>query len=767
MLSLHPPARVLSVLAAALLSAASPARATLTLLDTIRLNDPRNGHEPWGIASCPAGDNRVYVACLYGPGHLMVLDAMADTVLARGTLTGPYPHGIEVNAGGDRAYVASSGGTVSIVDAQTLEELHVTSLGGVLIDLCLYEPMATMPKVYVVDMYDARARVLDAASGAWMHDIPVGNYPYDLCAIAARDRVYVANLSDWTVSVIDAVTDRVVATIPVGAYPEGIAADPVLNLIYVANRDDNTVSVINGASNQVIASYPTGTGPVKIAVDPTTHRVFVVNQTSQDVTVLSPEGPLGYTEPVGLTPRGGVCVDPSLGRVFVTNLLSDDVTAFAVTPTGCGSSTIRLRFDPGSVAVSRPLPGGLNDTPSLIVGNNRGNDADHLDLATDERVWRYPPGYVPTDVAARPSDGRAAAVVANADALYVLDDASGAVIDTIPVGDEPKGLCIRSDMNRAYVANWASHDLSVVDLDSAGVIETVEFTWGALDVAVDEGLNKIFVTTWFGLLCVIDGATHEILDTISLSDYCELNQLAVDRLRHRVYVAALNCPVIWEVDGWTHEIGPALVLPDYGTGVAVAEPLQRIYVPAGPLLVGIGPEFEVKDILSLPGAAVRCDVDPSSRQVLVSGIDEYGGVVFRVLDGEPGAVGEDHDPDGWAAGKNRDRGDVRLSLLSANPACLGGGSGACGAGGDAVRLGLATSEASPVRVGIFDVAGALVRWLGIPGPSTAGGSPRPQMLHWRGDDAAGRAVPAGVYLIRAVDRRGSTLGTSVRVTLVR
>jgi len=738
---------VLLILAATLLAAGSPIGATLTLLDTLALNDPRNGHQPWGIACGPAGENRVYVACIDGPGHLVVLDAAADTVLARGALTGPYPHGIELSAAGDRAYVASSGGTVSIVDAATLAELHVISLSGTLIDLCLYEPGPTPPRLYVVDMYGARVRVVDAAGAQWMHDIPVGNYPYDVCAILATQRVYVANLSDWTVSVIDAATDEVVATIPVGAYPEGIAADPGLNLIYVANRDDNTVSVIEGASNQVIATYPVGAGPVKLAVDPMTHLVYVVNKTSEDVTVLGPGGPTGRTVAVGLLPSGGIGVDPALGRVFATNMMSDDVTAFSALPGGV-TTTTRLRCQPGRVARTRPVPGGGSDAAGLLVANERGNDVPHLDLGSGAAAGRYVPGYVPTDVAARPSDGRAAAVVGDADALYLLDDVTGAVSDTIPVGDEPRGLCLRDDLPRAYVANWGSADVSVVDLDAGRVIDTIPLDWGALDVAVDEVLNKIFVTTWMGLLWVIDGETHEILDTISLSGFCEVNQLAVDRWRSRVYVLALNCPFLWEIDGQTHEIGSALVLPDYGTGIAREETRHRVYVAAGSVLAGIGPEFVVNDVLDLPGTVTGCDVDPATRQVLVSGTNDGGGVIFRVRDGEPDAVAESaaHRPAG-----------VRLSLLSANPAGLG----------RAVRLRLDASVAAPVRVGVFDAAGVLVRWLGMPGPPAAGARPWSRTLQWRGDDSAGRPVSAGVYLIRAADPAGARPAASVRVTLLR
>lgn len=730
-------APILSILAAAMLLAAGTAQAALTLLDTIRLNDPRNGHQPWGIACGPAGDNRVYVACLYGPGHLMVLDAAADTVLARGALTGPYPHGIEINQAGDRAYVSSTGGTVSIVDAQTLEELHAVPLSGVLMDLCLYEPAAGASKLYVVDMNGARVRVLDATDGHWMHDIPVGNYPYDVCAIPATQRVYVANLSDGTVSVINAAVDQVVTTIAVGAFPEGIAADPVLNRIYAANRDDNTVSVVNGATNQVIATYPVGAGPVKVAVDPTTHLVYVVNQTSQDVTMLSPDGPLGYAEPTGLTPRGGVCVDPGLGRVFVTNLLSDDVTAFSAAPPGRGKTTIRLRFDPGSVAVSRPVPGGPSEAPGLIVGDGWGNDADHLDLSEGARVHRYLPGYVPTDVDARLADGRAAVVVANADALYLLDDLSGAVTDTIPVGDEPKGLCIRDDINRAYVANWASNDLSVVDLDSARVIDTVAFTWGAMDVAVDEELNKIFVTTWWGLLWVIDGATHEILDEISLHGFCEMNQLAVDRVCHRVYVLGLNCPALWVVDGQTHKIGPILDLPGCGTGIAVNEQLQRVYVAAGSALLGIGPELEVIDTLAVPGSVVRCDVEWSSRQVLVSGADESGGVIYRVWDRDASTV---------MPGPQGDEASFTLSAVQPNPAR------------GAMSLRIQGPRSRDARAEVFDVLGSRVRVLS---PSESGGD---AWFLWDGRLADRHPAPAGMYVLRVTDGR---LQATRRVILMR
>ena len=77
----------------------------------------------------------------------------------------------------------------------------------------------------------------------------------------------------------------------------------------------------------------------------------------------------------------------------------------------------------------------------------------------------------------------------------------------------------------------------------------------------------------------------------------------------------------------------------------------------------------------------------------------------------------------------------------------------------AVALALAGPEGATVDVAIHDVRGRLVARL--PAAKLAGGQ---AAIRWDGRDQAGRAVPAGVYLVRAGIGRASAVARVVRLT---
>ncbi|MBU1699821.1 MAG: hypothetical protein KJ970_15690 [Candidatus Eisenbacteria bacterium] len=706
-------------------------RAEMILLNQIPLNDPDSGYEPWGVAASPS-DHRIYVACIHGANALMVIDALSDSVIAGVPITGLFPHGIEAAPAGDKVYIANYGGSVSIVDTELLEEIHHIPLDGSPMDLCVYSPVAAQSKLYVVDKANARVWVLDAEDGSLLTTISVGNYPWDICVIESTHRVYVANLSDHTVSVINAMTDAVIATIPVGSYPEGIAADPDLNLIYTADRDDNAISVINGATNTVIATQPVGEKPRHLAVDLLTHTIYVANSESYDVSILPSMGSVEGTVSVGLCPYGGIAVDPVLGRVFVTNIDSDDMTVFN-TSEPREKATIRFQVHPGSVTLGLPLNDNLSNDHTVLVADHFGNEILHVDPASGSLIRVLEPGYAPSDIATRLTDGITVAAVKQQDELILMDWATGLPLDAIAVGDEPFGVAIREDINRVYVTNNVSCDMSVYDADSGRVIDTVPFDEGyvANDVAINETTNRIYVTTWWAWLWVLDGTTHHVIDCVTLHGFCEINQIAVNEMRNLIYVVALNCDVVWVVDGATHDIVAAINLPGYPSAITVNEKLQRAYVTAGSWLVAIGPNHTIEDQILLPAPVNGCAADPWQRKIFVGGNDaEEGGVLFEVWDPDPSDVPAPGIDTGRISSPS-----IRIIFSSAQPARIG-------SSGGAMRFLLDANGLDLVEVGIYDLSGRLVQHF----DDCASGT---HPFVWDGRDIRGNSVASGVYYLAA------------------
>ena len=73
----------------------------------------------------------------------------------------------------------------------------------------------------------------------------------------------------------------------------------------------------------------------------------------------------------------------------------------------------------------------------------------------------------------------------NDNTVSVINGATNAVIDTIPVGINPAGVAVNPLTNRIYVANRNSDDVSVID----GITNTVIATVPAGDEAGGAGVN--------------------------------------------------------------------------------------------------------------------------------------------------------------------------------------------------------------------------------------------------------------------------------------
>ena len=77
----------------------------------------------------------------------------------------------------------------------------------------------------------------------------------------------------------------------------------------------------------------------------------------------------------------------------------------------------------------------------------------------------------------------------NDNTVSVINGATNAVIDTIPVGINPAGVDVNPLTNRIYVGNLNSDDVSVIDGTTNTVIATVPAGDGASGVAVNTATN--------------------------------------------------------------------------------------------------------------------------------------------------------------------------------------------------------------------------------------------------------------------------------------
>ncbi|HTR19833.1 MAG TPA: invasin domain 3-containing protein, partial [Gemmatimonadales bacterium] len=104
------------------------------------------------------------------------------------------------------------------------------------------------------------------------------------------------------------------------------------------------------------------------------------------------------------------------------------------------------------------------------------------------------------------------------DTVFGLGNVVNPVARRLGVGSNPIGIAANSVSNRVYVANIAGTDLSVIDGATDAVGSPIHVGPNPNYIAIDEGLNKLYVTTDSGgaSLAVVDGATGALLTTLDV-----------------------------------------------------------------------------------------------------------------------------------------------------------------------------------------------------------------------------------------------------------
>ena len=603
-----------------------PARCDYHVADTIGLSPTEYGHEPWGAAFDPL-QGRVYVADLPEPGKVTVIDAATHTIVDHIELSGLYAHGICVNDRTGRAYVANYGtDDVSVIDTLAAEEIATIDVGDTPRSVCVNR---ATDRIYVTRVYDGALTVIDGRTLEVVGSIDVGDYPYDVAVNETTNRIYTANCSSWDVSVVDGATGLVIDTIDVGRYPCGVCVNEATHRIYVTNRDDGTVSVIDGVTHDVLDVIGVGVDPHVIATNPETNRIYAVNAGSDTVSVIDgDDDAVVRSVDVGRNPVGGICIDRAADEIYVANYDSDDISVIDG-PTEEVAATIQLGFYPRELSVDP-------EARRFYVSNGKGNDLAviegtgiHGHGAVPWSITKAEIGYSPGPSAIDLDAGRLYLLVPDRDELLSLDTATGVLLAKARTGDGPTGVAVNTVTRRIYVTHSQTMEVRVYDSDTLTPVAAIPTSFETLDVAVNETTNKIFVTMWMGLLLVIDGETHTVIDSVYLHGFCEPKGVAVNAVTDKVYVAGLNCNVAWVVDGASHEILSQIPLLTFPGGIGVNLVLNHAFVCTGDFLTVIGKDHTIIEEVKAPVPLSHGSADPSRAQIIATSYQERSVVVFQ------------------------------------------------------------------------------------------------------------------------------------------
>ena len=418
-------------------------------------------------------------------------------------------------------------------------------------------------------------------------EIQVGEEPRSVVITPNKAFAYVTNQVSGTVSVIDLSTQTKVADIPVGAEPYGIALTPDAARAYVANSASNSVSIIDTATNTVVGTINIpGVQPRGVAITNNNggtgqQFVYVAQFLSQP------------------TASGGPGLDQgSEGKVFVIST-TDDVqiqgvitlaahdTGFAADRSVFGGTTadptfaypnqlqsIVLKNGRGylpNVAASPEGPVKFNvDTQAFLsvfdVAAKSELSGGTINLHAAVKTQTFTPKLFvanPWAIAFEHASNEGYVVSAASDVLVkiTLDDSGVPTVVSLPAeGDttrvhtievhkNPRGIVVNNADTRAYVYNFISKDVSVVDLTASPEAETSRIQSTDLPAAGSDAAKFL--------------AGNELFH----SSRGEFDEGVAERMSNEGWQACSSCHPDGLSDGvvWAFASGPRKSIPLNGT----------------------------------------------------------------------------------------------------------------------------------------------------------------------------------------------------------
>lgn len=295
----------------------------------------------------------------------------------------------------------------------------------------------------------------------------------------ADDRIYILSQDGAILSEVAAGADAPAddAIIKLDKAPAALALAPDVPLAYVSHSEIGQISVVDLDQRRVVRTFEVPGTPFGIAVAKG-GRVFVGDWNEGHVTVVDPAADGG--EPtmtritVGRAP-GHVVLSPDESMVFVANREGDSVSAIRTDNLEV-AATIPVGHAPFALVVS---PDGTR----VYVGDVQAGTVTVIDAAKLAVSETWKSGAMPYGTVVTPDGARLLVTHQGSGTLSVFGK-DGTQLGKVKVGSYPEGVAIGGGGTRAYVANWFSDNVSVIDLESMTEIQRIKSAAGPRAVAV-------------------------------------------------------------------------------------------------------------------------------------------------------------------------------------------------------------------------------------------------------------------------------------------
>jgi DNA-binding beta-propeller fold protein YncE len=269
-------------------------------------------------------------------------------------------------------------------------------------------------------------------------------------------RLYAGFASSGMVGVVDTGSKQTVATIAGMTRVHGVAIVAEQNLGFASSSGDNLVGVFDLTTNKLLQTIPGGVGPDAIIYDQQAHLVYVANHDG----------------------KTGTLIDPSMRKAIATIAL--------------GGEPEYPQADPATGLIYQ----NLEDTSELVV----------IDPQKQSVINRYKlaPGEGPTGLALDVANHRLFSVARNK-MLIVLDEETGAIVSTLPIGAGVDGAGYDPVLHRVYTANGIG-TMTVIQQETADryqVLEDAPTHFGGHSLVVDPATHRVYVA-YFGSIAAYD-----------------------------------------------------------------------------------------------------------------------------------------------------------------------------------------------------------------------------------------------------------------------
>jgi YVTN family beta-propeller protein len=264
--------------------------------------------------------------------------------------------------------------------------------------------------------------------------LPEGDYPYDATITPEGDEVWIPGAVGDGVIVIDRATRAISHRIDLtgqAEYPVDVLFEPCGQRAFVSSRDNAAVAIVDRASYQVVDTIdlPSAIDGGKMAVARGRNTLYVVGWYDDFLISIDLASLVTSSIDIG-TSLWDLAISPDESTLYVADRGTDQV----------------LVVDLDSMAVTGSVPAGddpwgIDITPdgaTVVVASEDSSSVTLFDTATlTPLTVPLPVGSDPRDVEIS-SDGLRAYVpsgdLTGDDAVFVLDVATGALLDSIVVG---------------------------------------------------------------------------------------------------------------------------------------------------------------------------------------------------------------------------------------------------------------------------------------------------------------------------------------------